>query len=100
MAKNTKATILFSNQGAAANGATAAWRGGRGVVHFEGTPSGTTLTLQFASPRGTWLTVAGISLTAAGTTAAFDLPPGNIRGVLTSGTPSGVYVYVQPTGSA
>jgi hypothetical protein len=99
MAKNTKPTILFSNAAAAANGATAAWRGGKGVVLFEGTPSGTTLTLQFASPRGTWLTVAGISMTAAGASAAFDLPPGNIRGVLSSGTPSGVYVYVQPTGA-
>lgn len=99
MAKNTKPTILFSNAGAAANGATTAWRGGKGVVHFEGTPGGSTLTLQFASPRGTWLTVAGISLTAAGTSAAFDLPPGNIRGVLTGGSPSAVYAYVQPTGS-
>jgi hypothetical protein len=99
MAKNTKATILFSNQGAAANGATAAWRGGKGVIIFEGTPSGSTLTLQFMSPRGTWITVAGISMTAVGVTAAFDLPPGNIRGVLTSGTPSAVYVYAQPTGA-
>jgi len=83
-------TDLLSN--ASATGNAAQWPGGKGIFIGEGTFSGSTLTLQVVSPNGTSINVAGVSLTANGT-ADFNLPPGQIKGALTGGTPSAMFAW-------
>ena len=75
---------------ASTTGPAVQWDGGRGVFSVAGTISGATVTLQYLGPDGsTWLTAA-TGLTAVGL-VAFELPPGRIRALVASGTPSGLY---------
>lgn len=92
--------VLFSSQGAAANGAPVFWSGGRGVFTAAGTFGGTSVTLEYLGPNGTtWLPVkamdsAGVQTTVALTDSGmivFELPPGRIRAVATGGTPSALF---------
>jgi hypothetical protein len=74
-----------------ATGAAQPWQGGSGVLSAVGTFNGATIALQFLLPDGaTWFTTAA-SLTAAGT-AAFSLPAGQIRALVTGGPPAAMYV--------
>lgn len=86
--------------GASATGSAVAIRGGEYIfsVEYAGTA---TLTLQVQSPNGTWLTVnefnaSPVSFTASGMQTAIDLPMGNVRVNVASGTPtaSSIYAYL------
>ena len=72
------------------NGASEEWPGGQGYFMAEGTWGGGSAKLQFSTPRGTWVDIAGGSLTANGT-LKLDIPPGQIRTVIA--TASAVYAY-------
>lgn len=84
---------LLSN--ASATGTAVQWPGGKGAFMLAGTVSGATVTLQILGPDGaTWLTGA-TALTAVGI-SVFDLPCGQIRALVASGTPSGLYAVALP----
>lgn len=81
---------LLSN--ASSTGSSQTWPGGRGTFIVSGTFSGATVALQLLGPDGsTWIDAGTYtSLTAAGG-GNFDLPQGQIRASVASGTPSGLY---------
>lgn len=88
----------------AATGAAVDWPGGRGVFSVPaGTFSGATVKLQWSPDAGTtFMNVDGgsdvyVTLTAAGA-GLFELPPCQIKAVITGGPPSGVYAYAQSIG--
>lgn len=84
------AVDLLSN--ASATGSAAQWPGGKGSFVLAGTVSGATITLQTLGPDGsTWLTVSSATTLTAVGHANFDLGPGQIRCLVASGTPSGLY---------
>lgn len=89
---------LLSN--ASATGAAAMWPGGRGVFSLAGTVSGATITLQYLGPDGsTWLTAASATTLTAVGLGVFDLPCGQIRALVASGTPSGLFAAAEPVKS-
>ncbi len=61
------------------------WRGGKGLFMAEATWSAGSVKLQTLSPNSTWIDVPNISLSANGM-VAFDLPPGQIKIVITTST--------------
>jgi hypothetical protein len=80
----------------AATGSAAQWNGGRGAFALAGTVSGATITLQYLGPDGsTWLTVPNCALTAVGMVLGVELPPGKVRCLVASGTPSGLYASLE-----
>ena len=92
------AYTLASN--AAATGNALAIRGGEYMFLAEGTPVGSTISLQIQSPNGTWIDVQVFSGNAVKSTTlpfsqtAIDLPQGNIRMAATAGVPTGLYAYL------
>ena len=96
MARPANTIPLLVN--ANATGSAQDWDGGRAVFMVEGTISGATLQLQYQSPQGTWLAVSGASATAAGASAAVEVPPGQVRCLVTGGTPSALYAWLKQTG--
>jgi hypothetical protein len=82
---------------ASATGASATWPGGEGLFALAGTVSGATVTLQVLGPDGTTYlsAVKKDGTTAAALTAVgclvVELPPGRVRALVASGTPSGLY---------
>jgi hypothetical protein len=90
--------ILFNAVSATGAGSPVSWPGGLGSMAGSGTFGGTTLTLEFRNVDGNWVSVpttsgSAVSMTAQGMTT-FYAPCGNLRGVLTSGTPSGLSATV------
>ena len=81
---------------ASATGSAVQWGGGWGVFEVAGTFSGATVTLQRLGPDGTtWYAVgSSTTLTSAGG-AAFLMPPGQIRALVASGTPSGLFATAE-----
>lgn len=81
---------LLSN--ASATGTAQAWHGGRGQFCVSGTFSGATVTLQRLSADGTTYVSLGsdVALTAAGA-VNFEAPPCQLRALVASGSPSGLY---------
>ena len=83
-----------------ATGAAVAIKGGEYQFSAEGTVGGSTISLQFQTPNGTWsdlLIFAGSpvkSTTLPFTQTQIDLPAGNVRMAATGGTPSGLYSYL------
>lgn len=81
---------LIEDQTGTGNGAAHNWLGGRGKFLLQGTMGGTTATLQFLSPTGSWLDVV------ARTTVGMDdffLPHGKVRILLASGSPASIYAW-------
>ncbi|WP_374601050.1 hypothetical protein [Niveibacterium sp.] len=77
-------------QNASATSSAKSWPGGRGSVVASGSFGGATLQLQGLGPDGaTWVSV-GAALTSAGQTV-FEMPPGQIRILVSGGTPSALY---------
>lgn len=83
---------LISNADATGAAETCAL-GGRYLMVLAGTLGGATVTVEMLGPDGvTYLTVDGATLSAVGTKTIF-LPWGStVRGVVTGGTPSGLYL--------
>jgi len=83
-----------------ASGASVMIPGGEYMFFCEGTPTGSTLSLQMQSPNGTWADVAIYAGTVVkSTTLPFfqtgvDLPAGNVRLAASGGTPTGLYTYL------
>lgn len=89
-----RANITLAANAGAGNGSAAFWHGGKGYMTGEGTWGGGNIKLQFKTLNSTtWIDVTSVSLTANGG-IAFELPPGEIRGVIT--TSSAVYAYAHP----
>lgn len=89
---------LLSN--ASATGSAVAIRGGEYAFSAEGTVSGATIGLQMQTPNGTWATVQVWAASPVQSTTLpyfqtqIDLPAGNVRTVVTGGTPSALYSYL------
>lgn len=89
---------LLSNTGA--TGSSVAIRGGEYAFSVEGTISGATVGLQMQTPNGTWATIQVFNASPIQTTAVpyfqtqIDLPAGNVRTVVTGGSPSALYSYL------
>jgi hypothetical protein len=83
-----------------ATGTAVAIKGGEYQFSVEGTVGGSTISLQFQTPNGTWsdlLIFAGSpvkSTTLPFTQTQIDLPAGNVRMAATGGTPSALYAYL------
>jgi hypothetical protein len=83
-----------------ATGSAVAIKGGEYQFSAEGTVGGSTISLQFQTPNGTWsdlLIFAGSpvkSTTLPFTQTQIDLPAGNVRMAATGGTPSALYAYL------
>jgi hypothetical protein len=83
---------LLSN--ASATGAAVAWGGGKAMLTLEGTISGATVSLQVQTlTTGTpvWATVTSRTTLGA---EVVELPAGNVRALVASGTPSALYAYL------
>lgn len=82
------ASLQLVNNGSASS-AGSLWPGGTGVFAVKATWGGGSVALQFLALDGaTWITPAGGSLTADGG-VVFELPPCQIRALVTTAT--GVY---------
>lgn len=83
-----------------ATGSAVAVKGGEYMVFFDGTISGSTVSLQVQSPSGQWIDVDVFTGSTVKYTAlpraqtGIDLPAGNVRCALTGGTPSGINAYL------
>lgn len=89
---------LLSN--GSATGSAVPIKGGEYIVYFDGTPSGSTISLQVQAPNGTWIdasvftgaVVKYTNLPASQT--GIDLPAGNVRCACTGGSPTGINAYL------
>lgn len=86
---------LLSN--ATATGAEAWWPGGEGVFQAEGTWSGATVTLQFKTDQGSWVTAGKDTTLTANGAGGFILHPCYIKALVT-GSPSAMYASATRTG--
>lgn len=92
------AYTLLSNGSATGNAIDV--KGGEYMVFFDGTISGSTISLQVQSPSGVWIDVdvftgATVKYTALPRAqTGVDLPAGKVRCALTGGTPSGINAYL------
>lgn len=87
---NSQRLSLVEN--ASATGTGKLFKGGPATFMAEATFGGGTVKLQVQSPNGTWLDVAGGSVTAAGATAVLWLAPGLYRANIATAT--AVYAYL------
>lgn len=89
--------ILAEN--VSASGSAVQIKGGQYVFQVEGTAGGTTASLQLKTANGTWSDITSYGVIAKSTTLPFvaspiELPAGDVRVALTSGTPSAIYAYL------
>lgn len=87
---NTQRETLLEN--ASATGSGVVFKGGPSSFMATAAFGGGTVKLQLQMPNGTWVDVAGGSLTAAGATAVLWLPPGTYRANVATAT--AVYAYL------
>lgn len=91
---------LLSNVSATGGGTTTAIKGGEYMFMAEGTPAGSTVSLQMQSPNGTWADVlifAGSAVkftTLPSVQTGISLPAGNVRAACTAGVPLNIYAYL------
>lgn len=92
------AYTLLSN--GSATGAAVPIKGGEYLFTAEGTPGGSTISLQIQTPNGAWTDVQVFTgsivkfTVLPGNQAMISLPAGNVRCACTGGTPSGIYAYL------
>jgi len=85
---------LLSNISSAGNGSAVNWPGGSGAFVAEGTIGGSSLKMQMQTPQGTWIDIdPSLTFASLPSSYGFLIPPGQIRAVLTGGSPSGVYAW-------
>lgn len=83
---------LLSN--ASATGSAFTWFGGDGVFVVEGTIAvDSSVSLEFQTPQGTWISVSDQTVLFQNAKGDFQLPGAQVRAAVT-GTVSGVYAYV------
>jgi len=93
---------LLSNGSASGNAVKIP--GGEYALILEGTLGGATMGLQMQSPSGAWVPVesfAGGTVTTHTTPVCITpvkLPACNVKAVVTGGTPSALYAYLQGMG--
>lgn len=95
---NTGGVQLLQNVSVVGNGPMMQWTGGNGLFYAGGTFGGSSLTLEFALPDGTFAPVRTLATDGTQTTVAllapggfvFLLPPVTMRAVLTGGAPNGI----------
>jgi len=90
---------LLAEASANGNGADQQYAGGRTRLLTEATGfGGGTVTVQFKTPRGNYITVTGLSGTANALSDVVELPAGVYRAVLAGATgPTGVYAVLLGT---
>lgn len=89
---NTHSEMLISN--GTATGGAVKWPGGRGVFMVGATWNGATISLHVKLPNGTFIAVnSNTTLTADGL-GGFDLPPCDLKAVVSVATPAAVYASV------
>ena len=79
-----------------ATGAQAAkrWRSGKGLFIAEaGTWSTAVANLQLQTPEGTWINVPSVTVSSANNMVEFDLPAGQIRLNVITGTPTDLFAW-------
>lgn len=88
---------FFSNQDAAGNSSEYVWQwGGAGIFAAEaGTWGGASVKLQAKGPNGSWIDVAGVSLSANGFVEFTASKHAALRAVVT-GTPTDLYNTATP----
>ncbi len=89
-----RANLTLATNATTGNGAAVSWPGGKGYMTGEATWGGGSLKLQFKTLNSTtWIDVTSVTLSANGG-IAFELPAGEIRGVIATST--AVYAYAHP----
>lgn len=97
-----RAYTLLSN--GSATGSAVAIPGGEYMVTFEGTVSGSAISLQVQTVNGSWVDVSVFTGAVVKYTAlpacqtGIELPACNLRCACTGGTPTGIYAYLIGTG--
>ena len=87
----TRGVVLCSNISAVADQAAVTWSGGRAALVLIATTYPTTANLQCLGPDSTtWININGTTYSANQVTA-YDLPAGQYRMHLASGTVAGMY---------
>ena len=85
---------LFTNVSATGNGTGVEWPGGPGAFIGEGTIGGSALKLQMMTPSGGWVDLdPALTFTTLPNSYGFMAPSGQLRAVLTGGSPSGVSAW-------
>lgn len=85
---------LLTNISAAGNGAGQPWPGGSGAFISEGTIGGSSLKLQMQTPQATWIDIdPALTFATLPNSYGFLIPAGQIRAVLTGGSPVNVYAW-------
>lgn len=84
-----------------ASGSPVSIQGGLYMLFVEGTAGGSVLSLQIATPHGTYVDVQSLgglvvvkSATLPYTASPIDLPRGNVKIAATGGSPSEIYAYL------
>jgi len=104
MARADQAGYTLLSNGSA-TGASTKILGGLYVFSAEGTVGGATISLQYQTPNGTWVTVGAVggttliqSTTLPYLATQIYLPPCNVRCAITGGSPTGIYAYINGVG--
>ena len=85
---------LLTNISATGNGTGTDWPGGAGAFMGEGTIGGSALKLQMQTPQGTWIDIdTALNFTTLPSSYGFLIPAGQIRAVLTGGSPTNIYAW-------
>ena len=77
-----------------ATSAVTKWPGGRGVFMVGATWNGATIALHVGLPNGTFMAVNSNTTLAADGLGGFDLPPCDLKAVVSAATPAAVYATV------
>lgn len=94
----TNRVDLLTNISVAGNGAGFVWSGGAGAFVAEGTIGGSALKLQMQTPQGTWIDIdPALTFSTLSNSYGFLIPAGQIRAVLTGGSPVNVYAWAIST---
>lgn len=92
----TKAIVLASNVSVVADQLPVTWTGGRAALVLDATTYPTTCNLQLQGPGGSWISLNGTTFSANQVTP-FDLPAGQYRIHMATGTVAAFYASLVST---